>query len=163
MSFTESIERIVLAEMQELEAQGVFNLVPKHEWFIARYRELYDEAMADQADDYYENEWRWHIIEDDIGDPTEDLKLMYQEYRDSYAANEWGDELWERGDDPWEAEVLQELEEEQTSRDMEIDAAIEAKAMCDAAKAEEAYFKQQEEEAKRAKKNREEVQKKWTF
>ncbi len=157
MNFTESIEAIITAEAKELEAQGTFELIDKHEWAIDRYRELYDEAIADRVDDFFENEWRWSILEDEAEHAHAELHAMAQEFRDSYAANEWGDQLWEDGIDPWDDEM------ELLAEDMQRDADIETILMCQAADAEEAYFKKQEEDARRAKRNREEVQKKWTF
>lgn len=154
----ESIRRIVEAEVRELEARHAFDGVcDPEEWAIDRYRELCDEASADEVDDFFENEWRWSIIEDEAESAHSDLLAMVREYQDSYAANELGDELWENGIDPWDDEI------ELLAEDMQRDADIEAIMMCRAAEAEEAYFKKQEEEAKIAKRNREEVQKKWTF
>lgn len=154
MNLAKSLDQIVRAEMRELEAQGVFELCDKHEWAIDRYCELYDEAMADEADDCFENDWFWNELIGSGSDYTEDLKMMYAEYCDSYAANEWGDQLLETGEDPWPHLGEDELCVQDIERDAAIDAAIEMQAICDAAAREEAFIKDEEERAKRAKENR---------
>jgi hypothetical protein len=102
-----------------------------------------DIRAAEEADDRGDEVWESEAeqafaqIENECERSMSELILSAHEYRDSYAANEWGDQLWEANIDPWDEEA------EICARDMEIDAAMEQQAMCEAADREEAFIKAQ--------------------
>lgn len=101
-----------------LKAQGI----------IVNWEDLVGEAI----DVWYE--YCELKAENEAEEAYSNLLLCGQEYRDSYAADEWGDELWEAGIDPWDDEM------ELLAEDMQRDADIEWAMRCQAEDAEEAYW-----------------------